>query len=457
MDGHAISFGSFRLLPSQRLLLEGDQPVRLGSRALDILAVLADNAGRVVPKEELIARVWPKVFVEESNLKIQVSALRRALGDGQGGNRYIVTVPGRGYEFVVPVGLTAEPAAMPAPAVPQPGAHNLPLAATRMIGREDAVAVIVSRVSRERLLTIVGPGGIGKTTLALAAAESMIADYEDGVWLVDLAPLGDPRLVPSTVATVLGLEIHTENPLPALIAALRDRRMLLLLDNCEHVIETAASLTGAVLSGTLGVNILATSRELLRVTGKRGYPSRTPQQPATVVRSIGRRGGGLPRGAAVRRACDRGGRRLLADRCERPAGGRDLSAARRLAAGDRVRRAARRGAWGRRPRHAAGRRLTALAGAAPYGNAAASDDAGRPRLELQPAERGRAAVLPSPRDLHWWFYGRGCGSRGYGCTRDTHRCDRPLGRSRREIIGRRRCQRRQTAIPAGRNYPRLCA
>src|SRR5260370_22407483 len=124
MDERAISFGSFRLLQSQRLLLEGDQPVRLGSRAFDILAVLAENAGRVVPKEELIARVWPKVVVEESNLKIQVSALRRALGDGQGGNRYILTVPGRGYEFIVPVGRTAEPAAMPVPT--RPGTPNMP-------------------------------------------------------------------------------------------------------------------------------------------------------------------------------------------------------------------------------------------------------------------------------------------------------------------------------------------
>jgi predicted ATPase len=271
MDERAISFGSFRLLPSQRLLLEGDQPVRLGSRALDILAVLAENAGRVVPKEELIARAWPKVFVEEANIRIQVSALRRAIGDGQAGNRYIVTVPGRGYEFVAPVGLTAEPAAMPAPTVPQPETHNLPLAMTRMIGREEAVATLASRLTRERLVTVVGPGGIGKTTVALAVAERMIADYEDGVWLVDLAPLGDPRLVPSTVATVLGLEIRTENPLPGLIAALRDRRMLLLLDNCEHVIDAAASLAAAVLTGVPRVNILATSREPLGVAGEREH------------------------------------------------------------------------------------------------------------------------------------------------------------------------------------------
>src|SRR5258708_6222360 len=109
-------------------------------------------------------------------------------------------------------------------------AHNLPLAMTRMIGREEVVATLVSRLSRERLLTIVGPGGIGKTTVALAVAERMIADYEHGVWLIDLAPLNDPRLVPSAVATVLGLEIRTENPLPGLVAGLRDKRMLLLLD-----------------------------------------------------------------------------------------------------------------------------------------------------------------------------------------------------------------------------------
>ena len=102
MNGRAISFGPFRLLAAQRLLLEGDKPVRLGSRAFDILAALVERAGEVVGKEELIARAWPQTFVEEANLKIQVSALRRALGDGQGGNRYVVTVPGRGYNFVAP-------------------------------------------------------------------------------------------------------------------------------------------------------------------------------------------------------------------------------------------------------------------------------------------------------------------------------------------------------------------
>src|SRR6266481_3025954 len=280
MDEHAISFGPYRLLAAQRLLLEGDQPVRLGSRAFDILAALVERAGEVVGKEQLIARAWPQTFVEEANLKIQVSALRRALGDGQGGNRYVITVPGRGYNFVAPVRREETLRAAPPPTVASAVMHNLPFAATRMIGREEAVAALVSRLSRQRLVTIVGPGGIGKTTVALAVAERVTTNYEHGVWQVDLAPLGDSRLVPSAVATVLGLEILTEDPRVALVAALRDNRMLLLLDNCEHVIEAVASLAVALLGGARGVSILATSREPLGVAGEYEYrlaPLGSPQ------------------------------------------------------------------------------------------------------------------------------------------------------------------------------------
>src|SRR6266568_7842352 len=181
MNGQAISFGPFRLLPTQRLLLEGDQPVRLGSRAFDILAMLLERPSEIIGKDELISRTWPKTFVEDANLKIQISALRRALGDGQGGRRYIATVPGRGYNFVAPVRFEKPPRASLPATIVSAAAHNLPLAMTRMIGREEAVATLVSRLSRERLLTIVGPGGIGKTAVALAVAEHLIADYEHGV------------------------------------------------------------------------------------------------------------------------------------------------------------------------------------------------------------------------------------------------------------------------------------
>ena len=138
-----------------------------------------------------------------------------------------------------------------------------------MVGRDEVAATVDSQLSHQRLVTIVGPGGIGKTTVALAVAERMVADYEHGVWLVDLASLGDARLVPSAVATVLGLEMRTEDPLPGLVAALRDRRMLLLLDNCEHVIDAVAGLAAAILSGAPGVIILATSREPLGIPGER--------------------------------------------------------------------------------------------------------------------------------------------------------------------------------------------
>src|SRR5690349_17658950 len=283
MDGRAISFGPFRLAAARRLLLEGDEPVRLGSRAFDLLAALVERAGEVVGKAELVARAWPGTFVDESNLKIQVSALRRALGDGQGGRRYLVTVPGRGYNFVAPVSLEEPREAPPPPTVAPARVHNLPFAVTRMVGRDETAAALVARLSRERLVTIVGPGGIGKTTVALAVAERVIADYEHGVWLVDLAPLGDPRLVPSTLATVLGLEVRSDDPLPWLVTFLADKRMLLVLDSCEHVVEAAADLVAEVLRGAPGVRALATSREPLRVGGERQHrlpPLDFPAEPA---------------------------------------------------------------------------------------------------------------------------------------------------------------------------------
>ncbi|TYL97785.1 hypothetical protein FXB40_07720 [Bradyrhizobium rifense] len=273
MNRRAISFGPFSLHAEERLLLEGDKPVRLGSRAFDILAALVERAGEVVGKEELMAHAWPQTFVEEANLKIQVSALRRALGDGQGGNRYIVTVVGQGYNFVAPVGIDQSSRIRPPPTatVSAAAVHNLPLAATRMIGRAEAVEALISRLSRERLVTIAGPGGIGKTTTALAVTERVIAEYEHGVWLIDLASLGDARLVPSAVATVLGLHISEQDPIHTLVAAVRDCRMLLLLDNCEHVIDEVASLATALLSGAKDVDILTTSREPLRVAGENEY------------------------------------------------------------------------------------------------------------------------------------------------------------------------------------------
>jgi DNA-binding winged helix-turn-helix (wHTH) protein len=163
----AILFGPFRLLPSQRLLLDAHKPLRLGSRALDVLIALVERHGELVSKKELMERVWPDTIVEESNLTVQVSALRRALRDGRAGNRYVINVPGRGYSFVAPITLVEglQPSALAATAT-KPG-HNLSPLLTRLIGRTDNINELTNQLPQRRLLTIVGPGGIGKTAVAL--------------------------------------------------------------------------------------------------------------------------------------------------------------------------------------------------------------------------------------------------------------------------------------------------
>src|SRR6185312_1939345 len=194
-------------------------PVRLGSRALEILVALVERPGELISKEELTARVWPNIFVEESNLKVHVAALRRALGDGQSGHRYVVTASGRGYRFVAPVELSA---AKPIQrSTPAERTHNLPAPRTRAIGRAETIDAISRQLPQCRFVTIVGPGGIGKTTVALAAAEALVPEYDHGVWFVDLAPLRDPQRIPSALASALGLTIEAESAVDALLAYLR--------------------------------------------------------------------------------------------------------------------------------------------------------------------------------------------------------------------------------------------
>ena len=264
----SFSFGPFRLFPARQLLLEDDKPVRLGSRALDILTALVERAGKLVGKDELIARVWPDIFVDESNLRVHIAGLRRALGEGQAGNRYVVNIPGRGYRFVAPV-LISEKSG---PVAPQPATagpkHNLPTPLTRMVGRDAVATALSAQLPQRRFITVVGPGGIGKTTVALAVAHGLIAPYRDGVWFVDLAPLADPLLVPSALAFVFGLAVRSENPASGLIAFLRDKKILVVLDSCDHCVEAAAALAVDLLKGAAGLNILATSREPLRAEGE---------------------------------------------------------------------------------------------------------------------------------------------------------------------------------------------
>jgi predicted ATPase/DNA-binding winged helix-turn-helix (wHTH) protein len=276
-----ISFGPFSLLPDQRQLLEVDKLLNIGSRAFDILLALVESPGQLISKEELMARVWPNVYVEPANLTVHVAALRRVLGDGREGHRYLVNIPGRGYRFVAPVSLEEREAPRVPPQKLPRHTHNLPNQITRLVGRAEASRSLATFLSNDRLLTIVGPGGIGKTSVALAVADELTNNYEHGVWLVDLARINDPQLLTGALGSVLGLDSSLDTKLSALVELLREKQTLLVFDNCEHVAEAAASLAESILRGCSGVRILATSREPLRAEGERRFRLSSLEVPPT--------------------------------------------------------------------------------------------------------------------------------------------------------------------------------
>jgi predicted ATPase/DNA-binding winged helix-turn-helix (wHTH) protein len=263
------SFGPFRLFAAERLLEKSDEPLQLGGRSLDILITLVERAGEVVTRKELISRVWPDVIVEEANLRVHVAGLRKALGDGHDGARYVANVPGRGYCFVAPVTRSASQRALLQARPPVTDRlRKLPARLTRMIGRDDTVRALSAELMTRRFVSIVGPGGMGKTTVAVWIAHALIDDFAGAVFFVDLGALTDPGLVPTAVASALGFMMQAQDPFLSLLTFLGERRVLLVLDNCEHVIDAAAALAERVVSDAPRANILATSREALRVEGE---------------------------------------------------------------------------------------------------------------------------------------------------------------------------------------------
>lgn len=264
-----LSFGPFKLLPGERLLTKDDVAVDLGARALDILMVLASSPNEVVSKRDLMARVWPDVTVEEGSLRFHMNGLRKALGDGQDGARYVATLPGRGYCFVAPLSRTSR-SRHDAALVGLPLA-NLPGRLHRMVGRDDDVRAVADRLNSDRFVSVVGAGGVGKTTVAVAVGNELTEAFGGAVLLVDLGMVGDPELVATAVASLLGLSVQSTDATPSIVAYLRDKRILLILDSCEHVVEAAADLASRILAAAPEAHILATSRETLRAEGEHVY------------------------------------------------------------------------------------------------------------------------------------------------------------------------------------------
>jgi predicted ATPase/DNA-binding winged helix-turn-helix (wHTH) protein len=270
-DHDEFVFGPFRLIASERLLVNGTTPVPLGGRALDILIALVERAGEVVTHAELVKRVWSDVIVEGTSLRVHIAGLRKALCDGRNSARYITNVPAKGYCFVAAVERSRRSRLSPSEPIGRNPVATLPRRLRHMVGRDETVETLKAAVASRRFVSIVGPGGVGKTTIAIAVAHALAPEFPGAVCFVDLGAIQDESLFVTAVASAVGCLDHAQGSLEGLLAFLSEERLLLVLDSCEHVLEPVASLAERVFQEAPLVHIVATTREALRVDGENLY------------------------------------------------------------------------------------------------------------------------------------------------------------------------------------------
>jgi DNA-binding winged helix-turn-helix (wHTH) protein len=290
----AYRFGSLELQPDQRRLLVDGRPVALGSRAFDLLLALVERPGQLVTKNELLDRVWPGLVVEANNLQVQISTLRKLLGP-----RAIATIPGFGYRWAlsaddVPAQSARSESTPAAPWVGNAARCDVAMELPALYGRAGDVSALRELIGHHALVTVVGPAGIGKTRLAEAVAHELRDEFADGAVLVELAQLADADLVAATVARALGIAVG--NPQTALdlsVQALAGQRLLLVLDNCEHLLTAVDRMVAALRKGAPRVHILATSQELLRHPDEHVYRLGALALPAEVTAVRAREAGAI--------------------------------------------------------------------------------------------------------------------------------------------------------------------
>ena len=264
-DDRSVGFGRYRMFPALRLLLRDGDKIELGARAFDVLWTLLEAGGKLVSKDELIDKVWAGAVVEENNLQAQMSAIRRALGPDR---EMISTEFGRGYRLSTAGhasaslgGVSAEPIAPP----------DLPYPVTALLGRASELDDVERLIGEGRFVTITGPGGIGKTRLAIEVGRRLRPQFADGVYLAEMAKIAESDLVWPAIETSLPAPSTSAGSIRRVHASLREKHLLLIIDNCEHLAEPIAEAVKAVLQNTRNLHMLVTAQEPLGAEGEHVY------------------------------------------------------------------------------------------------------------------------------------------------------------------------------------------